>query len=127
ADERPAIAELGRRPQSLGAEPSSGASDRARCDEEGPDRPRLYRHRGQGTMSMAVADDHAEQARDDRAHALMQSALALIPQGSWPEAAAALEEAAMLHAQASRSYDQARCLQLAATLRRSAGQTSKSR
>jgi tetratricopeptide (TPR) repeat protein len=77
---------------------------------------------------MTVTDEHSKtQARDDRAHALMQSALALIPQGSWKEAAASLEAAAELHAGAGRAYDHARCLQLAATLRRSAGQTARSR
>jgi tetratricopeptide (TPR) repeat protein len=65
------------------------------------------------------------QDRDDQAYALMQSALALVPQGEWAQAAADLEQAADLHAQAGRSYDQARCLQLAATLRRSGGQTGE--
>jgi tetratricopeptide (TPR) repeat protein len=63
--------------------------------------------------------------RDDRAYALMQSALALIPKGGWREAASVLEEAAGIHAQAGRPYDEARCLQLAATLRRSAGEAGK--
>jgi tetratricopeptide (TPR) repeat protein len=79
-------------------------------------------------MSMAAADETAPvQERDDRAHALMQSALALVPSGRWCDAAAALEDAAGLHALAHRTYDEARCLQLAATLRRSAGQTGLSR
>jgi tetratricopeptide (TPR) repeat protein len=63
--------------------------------------------------------------RDDRAYALMQSALALIPEGGWQEAARVLEEAAGMHAEAGRSYDEARCLQMAATLRRSGGEARK--
>jgi tetratricopeptide (TPR) repeat protein len=58
---------------------------------------------------------------DDHAFALMQSALERIPEARWSEAAAALEQAAALHEQAGRDYDGARCLQLAATMRRSAG------
>src|SRR6185437_6226739 len=61
----------------------------------------------------------------DRAHELMESAHRLIAQGSWAKAGAALEEAAAIHMQAGRSYDQARCLQLAATLHRSAGDLAK--
>ncbi|HZD49526.1 MAG TPA: hypothetical protein VE178_12360, partial [Silvibacterium sp.] len=57
----------------------------------------------------------------------MQTANSLIPQGKWPEAAEALEEAAWLHAEAGRSYDQSRCLQLAATLRRSSGHLEQAR
>jgi tetratricopeptide (TPR) repeat protein len=62
---------------------------------------------------------------EDRAYELMESAHRLIAQGSWAQAAAALEEAAEVHKQAGRSYDEARCLQLAATLRRSAGDASR--
>ena len=54
----------------------------------------------------------------DPAETLAQRALSLIPRGDWAGAAAALEQAAALHAQAKRTYDDARCLQLAATLRR---------
>jgi tetratricopeptide (TPR) repeat protein len=57
----------------------------------------------------------------------MQAAVDLIASGNWPEAAASLENAACLHAEAGRDYDQARCLQLAATLRRSSGQVEKTR
>jgi tetratricopeptide (TPR) repeat protein len=57
----------------------------------------------------------------DRAHELIESAHRLIAEGSWADAAAALEEAASVHKHADRSYDEARCLQLAATLRRSSG------
>jgi tetratricopeptide (TPR) repeat protein len=59
---------------------------------------------------------------DDQAYALMQSAVSLIGQVQWRDAAHALEQAAQIHAQVGRAYDQARCLQLAATLRRSAAQ-----
>jgi hypothetical protein len=76
---------------------------------------------------MADDDPQAARIRDDKAEALMQTANSLIPQGKWPEAAEALEEAAWLHAEAGRSYDQSRCLQLAATLRRSSGQMEKAR
>lgn len=58
---------------------------------------------------------------DDHAYALMQSALAHIPEARWAEAADALEQAAALHEQAGRDYDRARCLQLAATMRRYTG------
>src|SRR5262245_55583344 len=51
----------------------------------------------------------------------MQSAAGLIAEGRLQEAATSLEQAASLHAQENRSYDEARCLQLAATLHRSAG------
>ncbi len=67
------------------------------------------------------------QELDDRAHALMQAAATLMPQGEWEEAADNLEQAAQLHARAGRSYDEARCLQLAATLRRSGGNAEKAR
>src|SRR5262249_47285912 len=63
----------------------------------------------------------AEQSRDERAHALMQSAARLVPEGRWEQAASALEEAAALHRESGRGYDHARCLQLAASLRRSSG------
>jgi ATP/maltotriose-dependent transcriptional regulator MalT len=63
--------------------------------------------------------------RDDRAYALMQTALELIPQGQWREAARLLEEAASIHAEGGRSYDEARCLQLTAALRRSGGEAGK--
>jgi tetratricopeptide (TPR) repeat protein len=58
---------------------------------------------------------------DDHAYALMQAALAHIPEARWTEAADELEQAAALHEQGGREYDRARCLQLAATMRRSAG------
>jgi tetratricopeptide (TPR) repeat protein len=74
-----------------------------------------------------VDDPLEARTRDDKAEALMQTANSLIPQGRWPEAAEALEEAAELHAEAGRRYDQSRCLQLAATLRRSSGQTEQAR
>jgi tetratricopeptide (TPR) repeat protein len=74
-----------------------------------------------------MADAGEVRTRDDKAEALMQTAHSLIHQGKWPEAAEALEEAAWLHAEAGRSYDQSRCLQLAATLRRSSGQVEKAR
>lgn len=75
---------------------------------------------------MVSADNSREaQVRDDRAYALMQSAVALVPQGKWREASQALEEAAAMHAEAGRAYDEARCLQLAATLRRAGGETGK--
>lgn len=61
---------------------------------------------------------------DARADALMQSATISIPDGRLTEAAAALEEAARLHAQVGRAYDEARCLQLAASLRRMSGDTT---
>lgn len=67
------------------------------------------------------------QGIDDQAYALMQSAATLAPEGRWEEAAEALERAAKLHAEAKRGYDEARCLQLAATLRRSGGQMSMAR
>ena len=76
---------------------------------------------------MPAPSSQGSQALNDQAYALMQSAVALIPQGGWQEAAAALEKAAGLHAQAGRAYDEARCLQLAATLRRSAGEPEKAR
>lgn len=74
-----------------------------------------------------AGDPQEARIRDDKAEALMQTAHSLIPQGKWPEAAEALEEAAWLHAEAGRSYDQSRCLQLAATLRRSSGEVEKAR
>jgi hypothetical protein len=63
----------------------------------------------------------------DPAERLMRGALSLIPQGDWAGAAATLEQAASLHAQAKRTYDEARCLQLAATLRRASGDAASSR
>jgi len=62
---------------------------------------------------------------EDRAYELMESAHRLIAEGSWAQGAAALEEAASIHKQAGRSYDEARCLQLAATLRRSSGDAAR--
>jgi len=62
-----------------------------------------------------VDDPQEARTRDDKAEALMRTANSLIPQGKWPEAAEALEEAAWMHAEAGRSYDESRCLQLAAT------------
>ena len=58
----------------------------------------------------------------DQAETLMRAALPLIASGEWAEAAASLEQAARLHAAHGFTDDQARCLQLAATLRRSAGE-----
>ena len=78
-------------------------------------------------MIVSAQDAAGNQNRDDRAYGLMQSALALIPAGEWREAASRLEEAAGLHAEAGRSYDEVRCLQLAATLRRSGGEAGKAR
>lgn len=72
-------------------------------------------------------DPQEARTRDDKAEALMRTANSLIPQGKWPEAAEALEEAAWMHAEAGRSYDESRCLQLAATLRRSSGQVERAR
>ncbi len=75
-----------------------------------------------------MTDDFQEaRIRDDKAEALMQTAHALILRSKWPEAAETLERAAFLHAEAGRSYDRSRCLQLAATLRRAAGQIGKAR
>jgi tetratricopeptide (TPR) repeat protein len=62
---------------------------------------------------------------DDFAYTLMKRALELIHSGSWRAAVRALEQAAASHAQANRIYDEARCLQLAATLSRSAGDSNK--
>jgi tetratricopeptide (TPR) repeat protein len=70
-----------------------------------------------------MADEKAQDGIDDRALAMMASANDLIGEGRQRDAAAMLEEAAHLHEEAGRPYDQARCLQLAATLRRSAGDT----
>jgi len=69
----------------------------------------------------------AETERDDRALELMQRAHELIPRGEWDAAALALEQAATLHQETGRAYDRARCLQLAATLRRSAGDAEHAR
>jgi tetratricopeptide (TPR) repeat protein len=69
----------------------------------------------------------AENDRDKEALALMDSAQRLIVQGEWVQAAGALERAAALHKEAGRAYDEARCLQLAATLRRSAGEPERAR
>ena len=71
-------------------------------------------------------------ARDERAWELMQSVHRIIQKGDrltgdWLQAASALEEAAAIHGEAGRDYDQGRCLQLAATLRRSAGDTARAR
>lgn len=63
----------------------------------------------------------------DRAEALMCDADALVTSGAWAEGAVALEAAAKHHAHAGRDYDQARCLQLAATLRRSSGDAEGAR
>ncbi len=75
------------------------------------------------TMDTPESKNHL----DDEAYGRMQLAVSLITQGSWKEAASALEKAARLHAHAGRSYDEARCLQLAASLHRSAGETEKGR
>jgi tetratricopeptide (TPR) repeat protein len=66
-------------------------------------------------------------ARDAEAWELMQSAHRLIRQGEWAQAGSALEKAAAIHREAGREYDEARCLQLAATLERSSGDLSKAR
>jgi tetratricopeptide (TPR) repeat protein len=66
-------------------------------------------------------------ARDAEAWELMQSAHRLNQTGEWAQAASALEQAAEIHKEAGRDYDEARCLQLAATLRRSAGETQQAR
>ena len=76
---------------------------------------------------MVDEDPQAARIRDDKAEALMQTAQSMIPEGRWPEAAESLEEAAWLHAEAGRTYDQTKCLQLAATLRRSSGQIEAAR
>jgi hypothetical protein len=57
----------------------------------------------------------------DPAMTLMQAALGRIAGGDIAGAGADLEQAAALHAQAGRSYDEARCLQLAASLKRMGG------
>ncbi|MBI2753362.1 MAG: hypothetical protein HYX46_07590 [Betaproteobacteria bacterium] len=66
-------------------------------------------------------------SRDNQAWELMQSAHRFVEAGEWPRAAAALEQAAAIHKEAGRDYDQARCLQLAASLRRSAGDPARAR
>ena len=63
-------------------------------------------------------DQHMQ---DSDSEALLNAAVDLIAQGDWAGAATSLENAAALHAERGRSYDEARCLQLAATLRRGAG------
>ena len=78
-------------------------------------------------MSQPPQTTSSANTPDDQAYALMQSAVSLIQQGHWAEAAASLEKAAEIHDQAGRAYDQARCLQLAATLRRSTAQPDKAR
>lgn len=62
-----------------------------------------------------------------RAATHLRNAQARIAEGAWEQAAAELEAAAGLHAQTGRTYDQARCLQLAATLRRAAGAPERAR
>jgi hypothetical protein len=57
-----------------------------------------------------------------QAEALMRAALPLMASGDWTNAAASLEQAAALHAAQRRAEDQARCLQLAAMLRRAVGE-----
>jgi hypothetical protein len=57
----------------------------------------------------------------ERAMTLMRTALSRIGAGDWRGAADDLVQAATLHAQVGRDYDEARCLQLAATLRRFGG------
>ena len=78
-------------------------------------------------MMSAMDTPKSKKQLDDEAYGCMQSAVSLITQGSWQEAASVLEKAARLHAQAGRSYDEARCFQLAATLHRAAGETEKGR
>jgi len=70
---------------------------------------------------MKAEDNRTSDSLDDRADRLMQSALTLIPEGQWKKAAEALQAAACLHAAAGRTYDEARCLQFAATLTRFGG------
>ena len=62
---------------------------------------------------------------DDKAYALMQSALDLMSNGLWQQASLKLKNAALIHQQTGRVYDEARCLQLAATLSRASGELSK--
>lgn len=69
----------------------------------------------------------ADMTRDERALQLMRSATALAREGEWEQASAELEEAAKLHREAGRSYDEARCLQMSASLRRAAGDPAKAR
>ena len=59
--------------------------------------------------------------RDDQAAHLMERAANLLDEGQGAAAAATLEEAAEFHREAGRAYDEARCLQLAATLYRVLG------
>jgi tetratricopeptide (TPR) repeat protein len=63
----------------------------------------------------------------ERIKELMDSAIAMVPRGEWARAAGALEQAAALHREAGRDNDEARCLQFAATLRRTAGDTEGAR
>ena len=65
--------------------------------------------------------------RDDIPETLMRAALPLIANGEWARAAESLERAASLHKAAGRSMDEARCLQLAATLQRMSGDAGASR
>jgi tetratricopeptide (TPR) repeat protein len=78
-------------------------------------------------VSVNAQSSQEPQGVDDQAYALMQLAARLAPEGRWEAAAEALEQAAKLHAQAKRGYDEARCLQLAATMHRSVGHLSKAR
>lgn len=64
---------------------------------------------------------------ESKAATLLRNAQARIAEGEWEQAAAELETAAGLHAQAGCTYDQARCLQLAATLRRASGTPERAR
>ena len=59
------------------------------------------------------------------AEELMRTAAELAPAGDFRGAAEALERAAALHEEAGRDYDHARCLQLAATLRRTNGEPER--
>ncbi|MEA2224180.1 MAG: hypothetical protein QOH83_2556 [Solirubrobacteraceae bacterium] len=74
-----------------------------------------------------IATPQPPSNRDDEALELMRGAAELAPQGQWLEAATRLERAAALHTEAGRDYDEARCLQMAATLRRSGGELDKAR
>lgn len=78
-------------------------------------------------MNSAVPTREPDRHADDQAYGLMQSAVSLISEGRWKEASHSLAQAAALHASADRPYDEARCLQLAATLQRSAGDTARAR
>jgi tetratricopeptide (TPR) repeat protein len=72
------------------------------------------------------AEQQRSKSLDERAVTLMRAANVLIGEGQLRDAADFLESAAQLHFQAGRNYDEARCSQLAATLRRFSGDSKKS-